>query len=258
VSAVRTLSQTKRNFYHYHPRPISAIYRQVVEELLVEMHLLSVNADFRYDPIYALGVVNSFERFMAGYQPEGDKSSIFNALCRASEQDPQQYRQDAERLLAVVDGLSSEAAVAWLAQRQVPAGAEDMDATLQAIAEAERFKYSRLFGIGLYELLDRADSELVQDQQRCKEVLQQCCQALNLPFDKLEKDLDLYRSNLEKLEQARSVMQDAVKADRKQRERRAQQNQSPDEPGDGEQADSSADEQQPTVTSQQDEGGSDA
>ena len=250
MSAVRTLSQTKRNFYHHHPRPISAIYRQVVEELLVEMHLLSVNADFRYDPVYALGVVNSFQRFMADYQPAGDRDAIFHALCRATEQDPQQYQQDAERLLALADSLSSEATVAWLEQRQVPAGAEALDASLEAIAEAERFKYSRLFGIGLYELLERADADLVQDQQRCKEVLQQCCEALNLPFDKLEKDLDLYRSNLEKLEQARSVMQDAVKADRKQRERRAQ-NQSP---GEGEQADSSAGEQQQqTVASPQDD-----
>ena len=70
MDTARTLSDTKRSFYTLHTRPINSIYRQVVEEMLVEMHLLSVNADFHYEPIYALGVVNSFDRFMQGYQPE--------------------------------------------------------------------------------------------------------------------------------------------------------------------------------------------
>ncbi|HAX86545.1 MAG TPA: photosystem II biogenesis protein Psp29, partial [Cyanobacteria bacterium UBA11370] len=66
MNNVRTVSDTKRDFYNCHTRPINSIYRRVVEELMVEMHLLSVNVDFRYDPIYALGVVTSFNRFMQG------------------------------------------------------------------------------------------------------------------------------------------------------------------------------------------------
>ncbi len=72
VSTVRTVSDTKRAFYTLHTRPINSIYRRVVEEMMVEMHLLSVNADFRYDPIYALGVVTTFDRFMLGYRPDTD------------------------------------------------------------------------------------------------------------------------------------------------------------------------------------------
>ena len=52
---------------------------------MVEIHLLRVNQDFRYDPIFALGVVNTFDRFMEGYEPATDRDSIFNALCRAEE-----------------------------------------------------------------------------------------------------------------------------------------------------------------------------
>ena len=63
MSNVRTVSDTKRSFYALHTRPISSIYRRVVEELMVEMHLLSVNVDFSYDSIYALGVVTTFDRY---------------------------------------------------------------------------------------------------------------------------------------------------------------------------------------------------
>ncbi|NJR65127.1 MAG: photosystem II biogenesis protein Psp29, partial [Leptolyngbyaceae cyanobacterium CRU_2_3] len=98
MSTVRTVSDTKRAFYTLHTRPINSIYRRVVDELMVEMHLLSVNADFSYNPIYRLGVVTAFDRFMQGYRPEEDINSIFNALCQALQEDPQQYRQEAEQI----------------------------------------------------------------------------------------------------------------------------------------------------------------
>jgi photosystem II biogenesis protein Psp29 len=80
VDKIRTVSDSKRDFYTRHTRPINSVYRCVVEELLVEMHLLSVNVDFHYDPIYALGVVTSFEKFMEGYRP-GRINRIFLMLC---------------------------------------------------------------------------------------------------------------------------------------------------------------------------------
>ncbi|MEO1521535.1 MAG: photosystem II biogenesis protein Psp29, partial [Cyanobacteria bacterium J06633_2] len=35
MSNVRTVSDTKRQFYKLHSRPISSIYRRIVEELIV-------------------------------------------------------------------------------------------------------------------------------------------------------------------------------------------------------------------------------
>jgi len=223
VDTLRTLSETKRTFYNLHTRPLNSIYRRVIEELLVEMHLLTVNADFKYDPIYALGVVTVFDTFMQGYEPEKDKESIFSAICKAIEHDPQQYRQDAERVKSIVENSSAEAVRAWLCESKPLDQAGDLNEVLQSIKNNPRFKYSRLFIIGLYTILETANPELVSDDKQREETLETCCQALNLPKEKVDKDLDLYRSNLEKMQQARSVMEDVVKADRKQRERRQQQ-----------------------------------
>ncbi|MEB3337374.1 MAG: photosystem II biogenesis protein Psp29 [Leptolyngbyaceae bacterium] len=223
MNTVRTVSETKRSFYTLHTRPVHSIYRRVVEELMVEMHLLSVNANFRYDPIYALGVVSSFNQFMQGYRPEADKDSIFSALCQALGNDAQQYQQDAAQLEAMAQQLSAEELVTKMSQpgnSDIPA---NLQAALQQISENAQFKYSRLFAIGLFTLLELADSELVKDETRRLETLKQLCEALHLPIDKLQKDLDLYRSNLEKMAQARLVMEDLLKADRKQQEKRAQE-----------------------------------
>ncbi|MBD2244690.1 photosystem II biogenesis protein Psp29 [Nostoc sp. FACHB-888] len=223
MNNVRTVSDTKRTFYNLHTRPINTIYRRVVEELMVEMHLLSVNIDFSYNPIYALGVVTTFDRFMQGYEPERDQESIFNALCRGIEQDPQHYRQDAERLQAVAKGLPVKDLIAWLGQTTYLDRDADLQAQLQAIANNPNFKYNRLFAIGVFSLLEQSDPELVKDEKQLTEALKVIAAGLHLSDDKLNKDLELYRSNLEKMAQALVVMADMLSADRKKREQRKQQ-----------------------------------
>jgi photosystem II biogenesis protein Psp29 len=223
VDKVRTLSDTKREFYNHHTRPINSIFRRVVEELLVEMHLLNVNVDFQYDSIYAFGVVTAYDRFMQAYRPEGDINSIFAAMCQSIGGDPQQYRQDAERIGAIAKNLSADQMMSLLnAQTQVEDTGE-LSGILSAIATNEKFKYSRLFAIGLYSLLEQANPEAVKNEKQLQTTITKVSEALNLPTEKMLKDLELYQSNLEKMAQARSAIEDALQAGRKQRERRAQE-----------------------------------
>jgi photosystem II biogenesis protein Psp29 len=202
---------------------------------MVEMHLLSVNADFSYNSIYALGVVTTFDRFMQGYKPEQDLTSIFNAMIQAIEQDPQRYRQDAAKLQALAKSLPAKDLIAWVSQTTPLDQDADLQAQLQAIAQSaapnadadKPFKYSRLFAIGLFSLLEIADSELVKDDQQRNEAIKAITEGLNLSPDKLNKDLELYRSNLDKMAQALIVMEDMLAADRKKREQRQTQSTTP-------------------------------
>ncbi len=221
MDKVRTLSDTKREFYVHHTRPVNSIFRRVVEELMVEMHLLKVSVDFRYDPIYALGVVTAYDRFLEAYRPEKDRDTIFAALCRSIGDDPHQYRQDAERLQGVAQSLSGEEMINVLTTQAPVDGAEDLPGIVSAIANYDKFKYSRLFAIGLYTLLEKSDPEKVKGETKRQATLKLISDPLKLPLEKMEKDLDLYQTNLEKMEQARSAIEDALKASRKQREKRA-------------------------------------
>lgn len=223
VDKVRTLSDTKREFYNHHTRPINSIFRRVIEELLVEMHLLNVNVDFHYDPIYALGVVTAYNRFMQAYRPETDKDSIFAAICQAVGGDPHQYRQDAERLGAIAQNLSAEQVMSLLNNQNQVEETGELSGLLSAIAANDKFKYSRLFAIGLYTMLEQANPDALKNEKQLQETVNKVSEALNLPAEKMLKDLELYQSNLEKMAQARSAIEDALKADRKQRERRAQE-----------------------------------
>lgn len=223
MNNVSTVSDTKRAFYSVHTRPIHALYRRVVEELMVEMHLLAVNSNFVYDPIYALGVVTAFDRFTGGYRPESDRESIFKGLCLALQSAPEQYRQDAQSLLAAVEHSSLDAIVTWLSG-ETGTAPSPLKETVDAIAQRSLFKYSRLFAIGLYTLMEAADAGFAKqkDEDRA-ELLSKIGGGLHLPKDKLQKDLETYERNLENMAQAKIVMEEAIQAERKKREKREQE-----------------------------------
>ena len=213
---MRTVSDTKRAFYGAYTRPINSVYRRVVEELMVEMHLLSVNVNFSDSPIYELGIVTSFDRFMQGYRPEQQVPAIFNALCSAVGANADAYRQQAEQLRA---GLTS---ASWSELTQATLGGPVGEA-LQAVAQDSKFKYSRLFAIGLYTLLETADPLAVKDTGKRTDALTTLAEMLHLSVDRIEKDLELYCSNLDKMTQAQQAIADTIAAERKRREQREQE-----------------------------------
>ena len=222
---MKTVSDSKRAFYAAYPRPINSIYRRVIEELLVEMHLLSVNADFKPDPIYYLGIVTSFERLMQGYQPESDKAEIFNALCTSTDNNPETLKSQAAALLSLAKDKSTSDLVAWLNSPEAEGENGYIVEPIKAISANENFKYSRLFAVGIYTLLEESDMELVKDQDKRDETLDTIITNFNFSGEKMKKDLDLYRGNLEKMTELLKVIEDALEASRKQRAKREQEKQ---------------------------------
>jgi photosystem II biogenesis protein Psp29 len=220
---MKTVSDSKRAFYSAYPRPINSIYRRVIEELLVEMHLLSVNSDFKPDPIYFLGIVTSFERLMEGYQPDSDREKIFNALCTSTDGDPQNYKSQAGTLLSLAKDKSIDDLVNWFGNPSAENDAGYIIEPIKAIASNDNFKYSRLFAIGIYTLLEECDREVAQNQEKCNATVDRIAENLHISSEKMKKDLDIYRGSLEKMEQLLKVIEDVLEASRKQREKREQE-----------------------------------
>lgn len=184
---------------------------------MVEMHLLRVNEDFRYDPIFALGVTTSFDRFMDGYQPENDKDTIFSALCKAQEADPVQMQKDGQRLTELAQSKSAQEMLDWITQA-ANSGGDELQWQLRNIAQNPKFKYSRLFAIGLFTLLELSEGNITQDEESLAEFLPNICTVLNISESKLQKDLEIYRGNLDKIAQVRQAMDDILEAQKKRRD----------------------------------------
>jgi photosystem II biogenesis protein Psp29 len=220
VNTVRTVSDTKKDFYLAFPKPINQVYRRVVDELLVEVHLLKVNQTFVYDSIFALGFVTTFDRFTVGYKPETDRFAVFHALCSALQFDSDRIRQDAATLSDLAK-QSPHDIKTLLTNLDAGINLEPLSSQLQTIANKENFKYSRLLGVGLYALLEISEPETIADNAKREEIVKLVGETLKFGSDRLLKDVDLYRSNLEKIEQARQMIADMVEAERKKRASKA-------------------------------------
>ena len=220
MSNVRTVSDTKRAFYNSFNRPIVSVYRRIIEELMVEMHLLSVSSDFVYDALYALGIVTTYDTFMAGYRPEEDVPEIFKGLCESIEAAPEGYRQDSESVVNSLNGKTIADLQTMLSHLDT-APTDGLAGVFKAVVQRDRFKYSRAFGIGLYTVVEKLDPELVKDKDKLMGLMKEAASALGISFDKLQKDIELYRSNLDKMAQAKILMAEMLETERKKREERA-------------------------------------
>ena len=220
MNTVRTVSDTKKDFYLAFPKPINQVYRRVVDELLVEDHLLKVNQTFVYDSIFALGFVTTFDRFTVGYKPETDRFAVFHALCSALQFDSDRIRQDAATLSDLAKQSPNDIKT-LLTNLDSGINLEPLSSQLQTIAHKENFKYSRLLGVGLYALLEISEPDAIADNTKREEVIKLVGETLKFGSDRLLKDIDLYRSNLEKIEQARQMIADMVEAERKKRASKA-------------------------------------
>jgi photosystem II biogenesis protein Psp29 len=212
-NSVRTVSDAKRAFYGTHTRPINSIYRRVVEELMVEMHLLSVHQNFVYDALYALGITTTFDRFMQSYRPETDVAPIFIALCGSVGLDSAKVRADSEQLLGSLAGASWEG----LIKGDVSG---DLGAVMGQVSGNANFKYSRLFAIGAYRVMEAINADALKDSDKFKAAVEAMATTLKLIPDKVQKDLELYRGNLDKLNAAAVAIADTIAADRKKRAER--------------------------------------
>ena len=140
-------------------------------------------------------------------------------------QTPQTYKSQAGTLLSLAKDKSTSDLIAWLSNPEAGDDTGYIVEPIKAIASNDSFKYSRPFAIGIYTLLEESDSELVKDQEKRNATLDTIIENFGFTGDKMKKDLELYRGNLEKMTQLLKVIEDVLEASRKQREKREQEKQ---------------------------------
>jgi len=217
VSDALTVADSKRAFHSAFPHVISPLYRRMVDELLVELHLLSRQGSFQADPLFATGLVQVFDGFSRGYRPDQQRLPLFEALCSSSGYDANQLRQQRDQAMEAMGHHSVDEVQQWIERQGEGAPAP----VAQALASIRRpdFHYSRLMAVGLLTLLERASGAEAMDPQTLRNSAHDLGEAMGLLRDRLDKDLNLYTANLEKLAVAVEMLEETVAADRRRRER---------------------------------------
>jgi photosystem II biogenesis protein Psp29 len=239
VGASLTVADSKRAFHSAFPHVIAPLYRRLVDELLVELHLLSHQKGFQADGLFAVGLTQVFDSFSQGYRPEGQREPLFLALCAANGFDGQALRHQAEAARSGVGQHSLEVVKGWLSNRGEGAPAP-IGGLLQGVQRPD-FHYSRLVAVGLLSLLQSAQGAEALEPQALRSAAHEIGEAMGLIKDRVDKDLSLYAGNIEKMSQAVELMEETVAAERRRRERAEQERQGSASPEASSEGTSSAD-----------------
>ncbi|KAG0504463.1 hypothetical protein KC19_11G160300 [Ceratodon purpureus] len=203
---VPTVADTKGAFIKSYRKPIPSIYSNVIQELLVQQHLMRYNTTYMYDPVFALGFVTVYDQLMDGYPNDADRDSIFKAYISALNEDPELYRKDAKKL----EEWAAAQSGSGIADFSGKDG--EVEAALKDIAERAAgkgtFHYSRFFAIGLFRLLECANAS-------DPAILESLAKALNVSKRSVDRDLDVYRNLLSKLAQGKELIKEYVEREKK-------------------------------------------
>ncbi|CAL1406763.1 unnamed protein product [Linum trigynum] len=205
-----TVAETKLNFLKAYKKPIPSIYNNVLQELIVQQHLIKYKKTYCYDPVFALGFVTVYDQLMEGYPSDEDREIIFQAYIRALQEEPEQYRNDAKKLEEWARTQTPTSLV------EFPSREGEVESTLKDIAEragAGNFSYSRFFAVGLFRLLELSNATEPT-------VLDKLCAALNVNKRSVDRDLDVYRNLLSKLVQAKELLKEYVEREKKKQAER--------------------------------------
>ena len=84
--------------------------------------------------------------------------------------------------------------------------------------------YSRILMLGIYKILTKAsDFKDNEDVAKIK-IISELAEKLELPLTRAEKDISIYKNNINRITQARELLKETVLADRKKREDKNKKN----------------------------------
>lgn len=217
MSAATTVADSKRAFHRTFPYVIAPLHRRLVDELLVELHLLSHQKGFEANSLFAVGLIQVFDAFAQGYRPPEHRELLLSALCSANGFDATLLRQQARAAREAMGHHSVEAVQQWISA--AGEGAPEPLASSLASIRRPDFHYSRLMAVGLLSLLEEAQGAGSLDPSALRASAHDLAVAMGLMRERVDKDISLYAGNLEKMAQAVELMEETVAADRRRRER---------------------------------------
>ena len=220
VSERPTISDTKRSFHRCFNRVIIPTYRQVVDELLVELNLLVYQRSFLQDSIFFTGLCQTFDSFMGEYRPEAQKNEIFSAICSAVDLDSSTIRREVAHARETMAGQSWDDVQRWYNNSEA---APDVIRRFLERVQQPDFHYNRLQAVGLMALIEAAIGIDPDDAAAASKAAKQLAGEAGLAQERFNKDVDLYRRNLEKMAQSLAAMEESVAAERRRRKRQEEE-----------------------------------
>ncbi len=192
LSVRATISDSKSDFHKEFPYVIPPIYRKLADELLVELHLLSHQKNFKKDSIFATGLKEIFSTFTNGYKPSDHITKLFDAICNCNGFNPTEINISSEELVGKAKSFTKE-------------DLNDFLSKLKSDKNTSNY-YSRINAIGIYKLVIEIPSFKNASETDLNNEINNISELLGYQYSRVEKDISMYKSNIEKMKQALEII----------------------------------------------------
>ena len=187
-----TVSDSKKLFHEQFPFVIPALYKRVVDEMLVELNLLNHQNEFIQDDLFCVGLTETFKELTKEYEPDVHLELLFESLCNSSNFEPSKIKEISKTTLKQYKEKSLKEISNLLEEKNT-----------------SNLYSSRILNIGIYLIISNAtDYNKIKDSERNKVILD-IINKLNLSVNKAEKDIGIYKSSIKKMEQAKELLEEA-------------------------------------------------
>ncbi len=214
MSERRTIADSKREFHKSFPYVIPPLYRRIADELLVELHLLGHQKSFKHNILFSLGLKHVFNSFTLGYKPEEHLKPLFDSLCKSNGFDPAKINSEANKAIERAKLIESDKVESIITN-------EFDISRWQTEPNINNNYYTRLMAIGLLTMINNSSKDKPARNQQELDFLAsiKLSSSLGMPEKRVEKDINLFNSNIEKLKQAVELMNEAVISEKRKREK---------------------------------------
>jgi len=193
-----TVSDSKKLFHEKFPYVIPGLYKRIVDEMLVELNLLNHQNEFTQDNIFCVGLTETFKELTKGYKPEKHLDLLFESLCSCTNFEASGIKEISQKFQKEFKEKSSIDILKFLKEKS-----------------HSKFYPSRILNLGMYILISNASDLKEKNESEKSKVINDIFEKLNLPTNKAEKDIGIYKSTISKMEQAKELIEELRIKDKK-------------------------------------------
>ena len=198
-----TVSDSKKLFHEKFPYVIPGLYKRIVDEMLVELNLLSHQNEFTQDYLFCIGLTETFKELMKGYKPEKHLDLLFESLCSSTNFEAMEIKEISKKSQKEFKDKKSKDILELLIEKN-----------------NSKIYPSRILNLGVYVLISNSEDQKEINESEKNKIISDVFEKLSLPFNKAEKDIGIYKSSISKMEQAKELIEELRIKDKKKNQKK--------------------------------------